>query len=97
METSDTTKRPAGRPVTPVPAGRDLFAEYAHLRSWWQEHKADKPPLARLAARADVLPDSARRFFNDVAFKPTAAWLDSFYPVLAAAGYEPLSNDYLFL
>lgn len=76
---------------------RDLPAEVAHLRDWWATNKADKPPLARLATRAGLNYATSARFFNDATLRVSTSWLDRFYPVLAAAGYEPLSSEYLFL
>jgi hypothetical protein len=73
---------------------RDLPAELAHLKTWWATRPSLSPQGVSVEAgrHRNQLPRLLTGERN-----PTAALLDDFYPMLGKYGYEPLSNEYLFL
>ena len=73
---------------------RDLTAELAHLREWWASRSSLKPQAvsAEAGRHRNTLPQVLK---GQTA--PTAALLDSFYPMLGKYGYQPLNTEYLFL
>jgi hypothetical protein len=73
---------------------RDLAAELAHLQAWWTTRPSLSPQAVSVEAgrHRNTLPKLLR-----AERAPTAAVLDSCYPMLGKYGYQPLSNDYLFL
>jgi hypothetical protein len=79
---------------TTIPPARDLAAELADLQAFFAKRpRLSKPGISVEAGRhRNTLPQVLKGQTN-----ATAALLDSFYPTLAGYGYQPLSNDYLFL
>lgn len=86
----DPNRRAKGRPLAPVPAGRDLVAEVAHLKAWLLERPGIKPASISKAAglHAVALGNMLREFR-----RPQAAALNAIYQALTAYNYEPLPNS----
>lgn len=72
---------------------RNLPAEVAHLTAWWATHAL--LTRAAVGVAAGLSRNTLTQALRTGAIN--AALLDAVYPTLAAYGYEPLSNAYLFL
>ena len=72
-------RRQRGRPITPVPIGRDLQAEVAELVKWFAEHPATKPGI--ISKLAGLHPQKLGAILRGER-RPLAADLDAVHEAL---------------
>ncbi|TGD80823.1 hypothetical protein [Hymenobacter wooponensis] len=91
MNFNDNPRPHRGRPHITAP-GRDRDQELAHLRQWWNAHRLDLPPAARIVREAGMPITYGITILKTKV--PSLATLDKLYGPLRRFGYQPLSDPH---